>query len=145
MTKSAEARAIITGSFVLYLIDSLVDGNKAQTHKDVKKVRKALLAQASKPQFLPYVKLSNQAWQKVVDQYKDKNYRVIIFDAVEHLVLGEEQAMEEMFGDGFVDDAMMFCMAFSDQDIPNDGLGESREICKELTKILKQLVFEHLK
>ena len=145
MTKSSIARSIITGSFILFLVNSLVEGNRSQTIKEVKALRKMLLEQTSKAQYLEYVKMSNLAWQETVDMFKEQNYRMVIFDAVEFLSFGEEEAMTEMFGEDFMEVSGEFSFRFSDDNIPNDGLAESREICKILTKTLKRIVFDQVK
>jgi len=102
MTKSTEARAIITGSFILYLVGTMLD-NQKRTFKEAKRLRKILLEQTSKAQYLPYVILSNKAWADTVSNFQEENHTLVIFDAVEFLSFGEEKAMTELFGDDFMD------------------------------------------
>jgi len=142
MTKSEEARAIITGSFILYLADALL-GPTEKFHGTTILLNQLLRAKTKKAQNREYVIMSNQAWQTVVDKYKDDNYRLAIFDAVESLGFNDEKIMEEMFGPRIISAIANFALKQTRDGVDNEILKESRIITDELKKATQKVIFDN--
>ncbi len=142
MTKSEEARAIITGSFILYIIDALLDKSE-QFHGTTILLKQLIRAKTKKAQNKAYVIMSNEAWVTVVDKYKDDNYRIAIFDAVESLGLKDEKIMEEMFGPRMISAIANFSYKQTRDGVDKQILKESRTITDELKKATQKVVFDN--
>ena len=143
MTKSEKARAIITGSYILFLIDGLLD-NSEKTKGSTIMLKQRLLSKTRKAQNMDYVVISNEAWANLIELYKDKRVSVVIFDAVEHLAFNEEEAMIKMFGQDFFDILWRFVSKQTPDKIEKEILKESREVVDVLTEQMKKLVYDKI-
>ena len=144
MTKYQEAKAIIIGSFILYLIDYLLDKSqksKATTIRLKQSIMKKTRAKGNK--YLPYVKMSDEAWKETVEHFKDKNYRIAIFDAVEFLAFDNEEIMTKMYGDDFLRLVSAFSLKQTFDGIEPGVLKESREVTRMLKKNTEKVLYLH--
>ncbi len=141
MTKVEEAKAIIVGSFVLYLIDALLDKSE-QNHLSTIRLRQCIRAKTSRTENHAYVKMSNDAWIATVAKYEENSMHIAIFDAVETLVFDHEKIMTDMFGSNI----MMYTNGFTQKQtrdgVPREILLQSREVSKALKKSLEKVVFD---
>jgi len=142
MTKSEEARAIITGSFILYLADGLL-GKSEKFHGTTILLNQLLRAKTKQAQNKEYVIMSNQAWAAVVEKHKDDNYRMAIFDAVEALGFNDEKIMEEMFGPRIIQAIANFALKQTRDGVDNEILKESRIITNELKAATQKVIFDN--
>ena len=145
MTEASKSKAIIIGSFCLYLIN--LASMRDQTKGSVIRLKQKLFAQTRKPVNLHLVKLSNDAWQIVVDKYENQTMRIMLADATEMLVLDEEKAMKEVYGDDIVDLAYRASTKIQqdDSDAEPGIIKESREITEALIDASRKVVFDYLK
>ena len=142
MTPTEEAKAIITASFILYLIDSLLD-DKERFRGTTIRLKQLLLSKTRQAQHYKYVEMSNKVWTNVVEQYKENKYHVVIFDAVESLAFAEEEIMVKMFGEHFLTVVGNFTLKITYDGVDKELLRESREICKALKKSLSKVTFDN--
>ena len=142
MTKSEQAQAIIVGSFILYMIDSLLD-RPQHSKGSVIRLKQMLRAKTSQAQNRDYVVISNEAWASVVEKYKDKNYRLVIFDAVESLGFDNQEIMTKMFGSKFLDAVGYFSLKQTFDGVEKAVLKESREITAALKKAVQKSVYDN--
>ena len=142
MTKTEEAKAIITSSYILYLIDALLD-NREKFKGSTIALKQKLLGKTKQAQFKPYVMMSNEAWQSVVNEFKDDNMHIVIFDAVEFLAFNEEESMTKMFGNDIITIASRFALKQTMDGVEPSLLKESRIITKALTASLRKVIFNN--
>ena len=142
MTKTQEATAIITGSYILYLIDALLDKTERNNLTTIR-LRQVLFAQTSKAQNKDYVIMSNLAWGEVVKKYADANMHIAIFDAVESLAFAQEKSMTEMFGVNFIPYSTAFAYKQTRDGVTKEILKESREVTEALKKAVQKVVFDN--
>lgn len=142
MTKTAEARAIITASYILYLIDGLLDKSEHNLLTTIR-LKQLLRSKTSRAQNKYYIELSNIAWQRVVDTFKDKKYSIAIFDAVESLAFNEEENMTAMFGTNFIPTACSFALKQTRDGVPKEVLLQSREVTDALKVSVGKVVFDN--
>jgi hypothetical protein len=142
MTKTKEAQAIIYGSFILYAIDSLLSKSERVNGTTIR-LKQMLFAKTKKADNLEYVKMSNEAWSMVVDKYKDKSYRIAIFDFVESIGFEAEEIMTEMFGKNFIENISAFSLKHTYDGTSSDILKETREISKELIDATRKIIYEN--
>jgi hypothetical protein len=144
MTKHQEAKAIIIGSFILYLIDYLLD--KSQKNKgSVIRLKQAIVkkTRARKGKYIPFIKMSDEAWKETVEMYKDKSYRIAIFDIVEFLAFDNEEIMEKMYGNQFLLLVSNFSLKQTFDGIEPEVLKESREVAQILKKNTEKVLYLH--
>jgi len=145
MTKAHEAQAIIYGSFVLYFIDALLSTSEKVKGSTIR-LKQALMKHTRKREYLPYVVLSNDVWDAVLQKYKNKNMHVAIFDAVESLIFANEKIMQEMYGEQILQYSANFSLKQTpDKSIDKQILKESREIVKALKEETQRVVYNYLK
>ena len=144
MTKNREAQVIIYSSFVLYAINQLLD-KEQQTKGSTIKLKQMLLSKTKNKAYNDYVILSNKAWHSVVEKYKDKNYRLVIFDFVESIVLDNYELFEEMYGKEITQVASNFSLKQTFDGVEKEILSESREITKALTDATRKVVYDYFK
>ena len=143
MTDSERIRATITGSFVIYLLSMLEGQDKVRG--SVVKLKQALMAITTKEKNKDLVVLANEAWAKVVDKYKDENYRLVLADAVEMLVNDEIDAMEKLYGKNIGDLAYRATLKLIGNGVEPEILKESREISDSLIEATRKLTYDYLK
>ena len=144
MTETSKAKAIIAGSYILYLIDFLLDKegrNKGTTIR----LKQALKKRTTDAANREYVDWSNEAWQMTIDQFKDKNMRLAIFDAVEMIGFLEEEAMKDMFGNNILDLISRFSYKHTYSGVSKEVLAESREVTKALIDNMIKVIFDNKK
>jgi len=142
LTKSEEARAIITGSFIIYMADALL-GPTEKFHGTTILLMQLIRAKLRNKRYLAYVKMSDDAWVSVVEKYKDKNYRLAIFDAVESLGFNDEKIMKEMFGPRIIDVIARFALKQTRDGVDSKILKESRLITNELKAATQKVIFDN--
>ncbi len=144
MSPSTEARAIITASYVLYFMNAMLD-SKMSNRGSIITFRQLLLSKTRESCYLPYVKMSNDAWANTVNKFADKNYRLEIEDAIEFICMGEIDAMTEMFGSQFENIMYRMLAKLEFNATPKGVIAESRIIVKDLTAQTKKIVYDHFK
>jgi len=142
MTKTQKATAIITGSYIMYLIDSLLDKSE-HFHLTTIRLKQSISAQTRKAQNRNFVILSNKAWSSVVDVYKDKNMHIAIFDAVESLAFDQLDLMTEMFGSNFINYVNGFTQKQTRDGVSREILLQSREVTSALKKAVQKVCFDN--
>lgn len=142
MTYTEEAKAIITGSYILYLIDSLLDKSEHSNGTTIQ-LKQKLLAKTKKANVKKLIDMSNVAWFDTIEEFKDRKMHLVIFDAVESLAFSESKVMEMMFGKDILDVVSRFAMKQSRDGVDNDILLESREITQALKKYMSKVIFNN--
>jgi len=142
MTKTQEAKAIITASYILYMIDALLDPSEKVKGSTIA-LKQKLHSQTRKAQNFAYVEMSSTAWSSVVEQYKDKNMRIAIFDAVETLAFAEEESLTLMFGPTLIEILCRFTLKQTYDGISKEILAESRIVSHALKDALRKVVFDN--
>ena len=144
MTKTTQAKAIIIGSYCMYLISALLDKSE-QNNLTTIRLKQTLIAKTRVKDYLPYVEMSNLAWQKVIEQFKDDNMHIVIFDAVESLVFDNTDIMVKMYGKNIIPYTSAFSMKQASSNMDTKLLKESRIITDALKKSVEKIVFENKK
>ncbi len=144
MTDSQAARAVITGSYILFMINVLLEPSQ-RSKGSVINLKQRLFTKTRNASYAGYVILSNKAWDDTIDVFKDTGDSIVIFDAVETLVFNEEDSMKAMFGDDILDIVGRFSMKQSRNGVTKDLLAQSRRISDQLTKSMKKVVYDTLK
>jgi len=144
MTPSLEAQAIIYGSYILYMIDALLDPRDKVKASTIR-LKQAILAETRKSKYFKYVKLSNTAWSNIVARLKDDNYHIAIFDAVEQLALDNTKTMTAVYGPSILNLAANFALKQTPDKISSDILKESRFVTDTLIKETQKVVYDYLK
>ncbi len=144
MTETQKAQSIIIGSYMLYMIDGLMD-QRGKTFGSTINLKQKLHSQTRNAQNLEYVMLSNKAWQMTVDKFKDKNYRIMIAQAVEGLYFNNEEVLELMYGKELVNLVWRFtCKQFKDVTYEKEIIPETNIVVKDLTESMRKVIFDHL-
>ena len=145
MSETQKAQGIIISSYMLYLIDALLD-KKARSFGSTINLKQKLFSQTRNAQNLDYVKLSNQAWAMTVDKYENENYRIMIGHAIERFYFDNEQVLDLMYGPGLVDLVWRFtCKQLGDDKIDHQIIKETNIVMKDLTESMRKVVFEYFK
>jgi len=142
MTKSQEAKAIILGSFVMYLINALLD-KQEQFNGTTVRLKQILVAKTRVANYEHYIVMSNTAWSNVIEQFKDENYHILIHDAVESLVFDNDNIMVAMFGKNIIPYASAFSIKQTRDGSDKQILKESRIITDALKKSVEKVVFDN--
>ena len=141
-TYTQRARGIITGSFILYLIDSLLDADQ-QNNLTTIRLKQYLQAKTRVANATKYILMSNKAWDLTIQEFKDEvGIRIVIFDAVEMLAFDNEEAMELIFGSKILDHVSRFSLKQTKGSADRDTLLGSRRICKALKDNMSKVIFE---
>jgi len=142
MTETQRARGIITGSFILYLIDSILDKNQ-QNNLTTIRLKQYLQAKTRVANVSKYILMSNKAWNLTIQEFKDEiGIKIVIFDTVEMLAFDNEEAMELTFGSKILDHVSRFSLKQDRGGIERDVLLGSRRICKSLKDNMSKVIFE---
>jgi hypothetical protein len=140
MTKQQEAKSIIIASFMLYLIDSVLDP-KDKTNATTIRLKQLLRTKTSIAQNKAYVEMSNQAWADTIEDLKDGNYRIAIFDAIEYLAFDNEEILTKMFGPNIITYASAFALKQTKGGIDKEILEESRIVTQRLKKNTERILY----
>jgi hypothetical protein len=143
MTKSEYARGVITGSFVLYFIDYLLDRSE-KSKGSVIMLKQRILSKNKKVKNIPIIKTADKAWNELVEHFKDRKMHVYIWDAVERMVENEEEAFIKVYGKDSIALVNSFVMKTTPDDYDKQALKESREVTDTLKDILKKVVFDEI-
>ena len=141
-SKASLAKAICTSSYILYLIDFLLD-KKDTFNGSTVRLKSLLLRRTKVPKVKPYVDMSNEAWTSVVEEYKDRNMRLVLAHAVEQLFFKEEEAMVALYGQSINDVVVRFTTKHMHDGTESELIKETNEICKSLNKAMKKAVFDN--
>ena len=145
VTDTQKAQAIIISSYMLYLIDGLMD-KKGKSFGSTINLKQKLFSQTRNAQNLDYVKLSNEAWMMTVDKYKNENYRIMIGHAIERFYFDNERVLELMYGRGLVDLVWRFtCKQLGDDKIDHQIIKETNIVMKDLTESMRKVIFDYFK
>lgn len=144
MTETQKAQAIIVSSYILYLIDGLMS-KKGRSFGSTINLKQKLMSQTRNAQNYDYVKLSNEAWAITVDKYKDKNYRIMIGQAVESLYFNNQEVLDLMYGEQLVNLVWRFtCKQLDDMVYEKAVIPETNIVTKDLTESMRKVIFDYL-
>lgn len=145
MTETMKAQAIITASYILYLIDALLDKSQ-RTKLSTIRLKQALQKKTRDAQNKDYVKLSDKAWEMTIEQFKDRQppIRIAIFDVVEMLTFEVEKPMVEMFGNHILELSSKFALKQTYDGVDKEILLESREVTKALIDNMRKVIYDNL-
>jgi hypothetical protein len=138
------AQAVITGSYILYLIDGLLTTSEKNLGSTIR-LKQAINAKVKGNQYNDYVALSNNAWATVVDMYKDNNLRLVIFQAVETLYYNKFDIMQEFFSESTSSTIDRFVMKQTKDSVDSSIIKETNMICDSLTKAMDKEIYHYLK
>jgi len=141
-TKTMIAKGVITSSYILYLIDYLLDKSDRMNGSTIR-LKQMLFGRTKVPDAKIYIDMSNTAWQSVVKEYEDANMRLVLAHAVEQLFFKEEEAMVAMYGQSINDIVCRFVDKHMRNDIDSALIRETNLICMSLNKALKKAVFDN--
>ena len=144
MTKHNQISACIVGSFIQYMINSLLP-TQEKYKGSVLALNQKLMAKTRKPEMTPYVILSNQAWSNTINAFEDEKIRLIVFDAIEYLSYDNEKVMKLMYGDDIITYVDRAVMKLSYSGTNKELFKESRKVTDELTKQMRKSVFDYVK
>jgi len=141
MTKS-EAKAVMNGSMILYMLDSLLP-KAEQSKTTVIRVKQMIRGKLRNSKYIPLIKLSNEAWDNTIEKFKGNNYRILVYDFVEMVVMNEEQSMNEFFGASFSDVAFRYSLKNAIPNLEQQLYKESREVSKEVTDQIRKVLHDN--
>jgi hypothetical protein len=144
MDKVSEARAIITASYILFLIDGLLDASE-KNKGSVIALKQALLSKTTTAKSKCYVEISNEGWASMVKYYSKENKRLYIWDAVENLAYSEYENMTKVFGKNIFNLINSFVAKQTPVEYDKKVLAESREVTDRLTFYMKKLIRKIIK
>jgi hypothetical protein len=145
MTNREEAKAVITASYILYMINVLLDPADKMNVSTIR-LNSLLQSKTRVAKFNDYVILSNSAWAIAVDKFKEDNLHVVIFQAVETLWFNNIDVMVKMFGQHSTDVVLRFVTKqHSNGNVDNKYIAETNLVIDELTKQSDKVIFDFQK
>jgi hypothetical protein len=138
-----KTKSIILGSFILYIIDNLMDP-KDKTKGTVIQLRQKLAAKTISPDHKKAAELSNRVWADTINAFKDNKYRLHIGDSIEYLIY-EDNSFVKVFGQDILDLAFKVAIKITESNIDKEVIKESREICSVLIDLTRKYSFEYCK
>jgi hypothetical protein len=144
LSRTHTAQAVITGSYILYLIDGLLTTSDKKLGSTIR-LKQSINAKVKGKQYNDYVALSNNAWATVVDMYKDDNLRLAIFQAVETLYYNKFDIMQDFFGESTSATIDRFVMKQTKDGADSSIIKETNMICDSLTKAMDKEIYDYLK
>ena len=144
LSKAHIAKSVITGSYILYLIDGLLTTSDKNLGSTIR-LKQSINAKVKGKQYNDYVALSNNAWATVVDMYKDDNLRLAIFQAVETLYYNKFDIMQDFFGESTSATIDRFVMKQTKDGADSSIIKETNMICDSLTKAMDKEIYDYLK
>ena len=144
LSRTHTAKAVITGSYILYLIDGLLTTSDRNLGSTIR-LKQAINAKVKGEQYNDYVALSNNAWATVVDMYKDDNLSLAIFQAVETLYYNKFDLMQDFFGESTSATIDRFVMKQTKDGADSSIIKETNMICDSLTKAMDKEIYDYLK
>lgn len=138
-----EARGIISGSFIVFLL-SLID-KEYQNRGSIINLRQYILKQTRKVQRYNLVLLSNDAWKSVLDKFKDDHIAFSVVVVVETLAFNYENELKKVFGNNIINLCVRFAAKQGEIDIDKKVIEDSYMIADELKKITDKLIFDYNK
>ena len=144
-TTTEKAKAIILGSYILYMIDSLLDEDQQKNLTTIR-LKQYLQAKTRVANVTKYIMMSNKAWDLTIQEFADEpGAKIVIFDAVETLAFHNERAMELVFGSKILDHVSRFSLRQTMDGVPRETLLCSRRICKSLKDNMSKVIFDNNK
>ena len=146
MKKEAEAKAIILGSYMLFLT-SLADKD-FRKQKEVRKMIyliKAKMKLSDRKYVEKLIHLSNEAWYVAVEKYKDKHYRIELGDAIEKLAFDNEKVLSGFYGKKILEHISNATIVLQADNPTKEIIAENREFIAELTKLLNKIIYDEFK
>ena len=144
LSETHTAQAVITGSYILYLIDGLLTTSDRNLGSTIR-LKQSINAKVKGKQYNDYVALSNNAWATVVDMYKDDNLSLAIFQAVETLYYNKFDIMQDFFGESTSATIDRFVMKQTKDGADSSIIKETNMICDSLTKAMDKEIYDYLK
>ena len=144
MTKSSKIKALIIGSYILYLCNLM---DKAERHKGstislvtwmLKKSRKIKVDNKE-----DIVKLADDGWQNVLAKYSDENIKIAIAIVIETLYFNHQAEMDEAYGQELGNRIMRMTDKQSFGDI-SEYAKDSYSVSDSLTESTRKIVFDYL-
>ena len=144
MNSKREAAAVIIGSYVTFMIDTMLDKGD-RTNGSTVKLLQHIKKHISDKKYLPYREWSNDAWFRMVDQLKDKNLKMTVAQAVENLVFDREDVMTEFYGSQILDLAGNFSVKHTIDNLQKDIVMDTNLITKTLLNEMSKVIYERMK
>jgi len=144
MTDTHIAQAVISGSYILYLIDGLLSTSDKSLGSTIR-LKQALNAKVKNKRYNDYVELSNKAWATVVDMYRDENLKLVIFQAVETLYYNKFDIMNEFFGKHTATTLDRFVIKQTKDSVDSNIIKETNMISDALTKAMDKEIYNYFR
>ena len=145
MTENQRMQSILYSSYLMYLLDAHLE-DKNRQKGSVIKLKQKLLKYLREEKNKDLVQLSNDIWFELINEYKDKNYHIVVFDAIESLVFEAEEYLTKAYGGSFLQQAANVVYKITGNDeVPKEYLKESREIMDRLIELTRKRVYDYLK
>ena len=142
-----DKQAIIYGSFLLYMIDVLLTP-KEKTNGTTIRLKQLIKSKISKKEYIPIRVLSNEAWFKAVDEVKDKNLQIAVFQFVENLVLDNVDIFKDFYGERILELAGNFAFKHTldlDDELLHKVVRDTAELTDSLKKNTSKVIYEESK
>ena len=144
MTKSSKIKALIIGSYILYLCNLM---DKEERHKGstislvdwmLKKSKKVKIDNKTE-----IVKLADDIWQRVLTEYSNDNIKIAVAIVIETLYFNHQAEMDEVYGQELSNRIMRMTDKQSFGDI-SEYAKDSYSVSDSLTESTRKLVFDYL-
>jgi len=159
ITCSKDVKAKIYGSFILFMIDNLLDDNDKKKGVVIKFRQQLAKVVIPKNQFvivrdsknvdqkrIDIANLSNKIWSKTIAAYKDsEKAEIVLGDFIEMLVLDEQKDFETVFGSEIIDLSFKVSLKISPENVDPKRIKMSREITKTLIDFTRKESYEYCK
>ena len=146
MTKHEHAKAVITASILLYMLDLHVTAEDKRKGS-VAKVRQALRAKLRNEKNKELIRLSNKAWEDTINEYanREPRYRIYASDFIEMITMENYDALVKYLGAAKVYDIIRMCQKLLEIGIPKEIIAESREITRFMKEAISKAAYEYTK
>jgi len=144
LTKHEEATAVIIGSMLMYATDFLIDKSKRNSLTAIR-LRQALNTKLKNKKYNEYVTLSNKAWSKTIDQFKDDDIQITVPQFVENLAFDKFDLMKEFYGNNIIDLADRFSIKHTMLNTPKKYVQDTRKVTDALKKHISKELYEYFK
>jgi hypothetical protein len=144
MKEREKMQGIITASYIMYLANALLPCEE-QSKTTTIRLMQVLREKTCKQEYYKYVELSNLAWAKTVNKFKNDNMHIVISQAVETLWFNNLDVMLSMFGVHSTDIVLRFVMKQTQDNVDSVFIKESNLVIDELTKNTDKVIYDYQK
>jgi len=144
MTCSETAKVIVYSSFMLYMLDNLLDAQEKAKGSTIR-LKQVLRAKTVSEDHLEVAELSNKVWSQTIEKHKEENRKLLLGDFFDMVLLEEEKAFTKMYGDDIVQLIYRFALNMTEEGTPKEIVEDSRIVTKTLINLTRKHVFEYCK